>query len=73
MRSLLGRIEGTMNFRLYNGKFVITGVRYIKIPLHKYVCIAKAESPLGGKYRSGKISCSLIGYSDLLRRKILAA
>ena len=33
----------------------------------------KAESPPGGKCRGGNISCSLIGYSSLLRRKILAA
>ena len=34
---------------------------------------SKAESPLGGKFRGGKITCSVIGYSNLSRRKILAA
>ena len=32
----------------------------------------RAESPLGGKCQGGDISCSLIGYSNLSRRKILA-
>ena len=35
--------------------------------------LTKAESPLSGKCRGGKIPCSLIGYSNQSRRKILAA
>ena len=33
-RSLLGRIRGTRHLVRYTGKFVISGVRYIRIPLY---------------------------------------
>ena len=35
--------------------------------------VDKAEFPLDGKCGGGNISCSLIGYSNLSLRKILAA
>ena len=54
------------------GSFNDTRVENVKLVRYSNV-IYKAESPLGGKCRGGNISCSLIGYSNLLWRKILAA
>ena len=34
VRSLLGRIQGTRRLVRYTGKFVISGARYIRIPLY---------------------------------------